>query len=251
MEPPSTRRDSVALVILLVLCIILGAGLIRQYSIAVQEAEQYLGTIKQFSHAWRSACLKLDEQKQINRSLERDLSIAIAGAERYSNKIANVSADPEKNSRAREARIAPPPRPDPKVAETQDEADEINAKLKDLTSAMMKLDRDRAEVQRKLDISEGDRDALLRELSRLEADRTKLMRQFNDIALVREQLGKLKAEKAISRRLEWIRQSLYGSYKGVELLRNGVASATPASPNYDLNVEIRRNEGARELPAGH
>jgi hypothetical protein len=239
----------VALVILFVLCLILGAGLIHRYSIALQDGEHYVGMIKQLSQAWHDARLKLNEQKRASVSLERDLSRAIEGAESYSNKVAKVSADPARTSLARDPMIALP-QPDLKVAKLLDERDGLNPKLKDLTSALTKLDREKAEVQRKLDHSEGDRDALLRHLKWFQADQTKLMRQFNDIALLREQLRQLKAEQSISRRLEWIRHAVYGSYKGAELLRNGVASATPASANYDLNVEIRRNEGARELPAG-
>jgi hypothetical protein len=100
-----------------------------------------------------------------------------------------------------------------------------------------------AEAQRKLQASEGDREALLKEFKRLQADRAELMRQFTDVKLVREQLRKLKAEQSISRRLEWLRRGTYGSNKGAELLRKGLASASTRPQNFDLNVDLRRDAG--------
>lgn len=253
MESLSTRARVSAFLILFVfaLCLGLGAGLLYRHSAATQERQQYLATINQLSNAWHDACFKLDEQKLVNLSLERDLSTAIENAISYSNRLNTVSAESVKTSPARDAASPKSGQPDPKVAELQDERDGLTAKLDGLASAMAKLDCDLAETQRKLEASEGDREALLQELKRIEADRTRLMRQFNDLALVRAQLRKLKAEQVVSRRLEWIRRDMFGSYKGGELLRKGLVSAAPASQNYDLNVEVRRNEGARAVPPEH
>jgi len=63
----------------------------------------------------------------------------------------------------------------------------------------------RADTERKLAASEGDREFLLAELKRLQAEKVDLERQFNDLALLRDQIRKLKDELSIASRLEWIR----------------------------------------------
>jgi chromosome segregation ATPase len=240
MESPSTGRRLSAPLILLTLGLGVGAGLFYRQSTTTSERQQFLGTINQLSNAWHDARLKLDEQKLVNVSLERDLSLALESANSYSNKIGTVRAAPGKSGVDRNTSPALSPKPDPRVAELQDERDSLVTKLSDLTSAMAKLDCDKAEVERRLEASESDRDALVQELKRIEAERSRLMMQFNNLALVREQYRKLKAEQSVSRRLDWIRRGMYGDSKGAELLHKGLASAGPGSGNYDLNVELHR-----------
>jgi hypothetical protein len=78
----------------------------------------------------------------------------------------------------------------------------------------------------------------------LQAEKAELERQFNDLAALRDQVRKLKDELSIARRLEWIRRGLYGSEKGAEKLQKGLASV-PGQTNFDLNVEIRQDGGAK------
>jgi chromosome segregation ATPase len=247
MKMPSTHQRGSASVFLLIICVLLlGAALIYRLRIGTQETQQYLRAISQYSNMWHEASAKLNEQKLVNLSLEQDLSNAIDGANTTSNKLRKdlVKISALTNT--------PPPRlvnqPDPRVAQLQEERDGFSAQVDNLTAAITKLDCELAETQRKLSSSEGDRNALLKDLKRMEAERAKLMHQFNDIALLREQLRKLKAEQAVSRRLEWIRHGLYGNYKGAELLHKSLASALPGAQNYDLNVELRRDGSAKTVP---
>ncbi len=248
MDSRSNYPHSWAWGLLAVLCLVLGVGLFYRHSTGAQERLQYLGRINQLSNAWHEVCLKLKEQKLVNLSLERDLTAAVEDARNCSNRVDTMSAELAQASSAKDT-INPLSQPDPRLLQLQQERDGLNAKLQDLTGALAKLDRDMAEVQRRLQASEGDRNALLKELKRLEVEKADLMRQFNDIALVRDQLRKLKAEQSVSRRLEWARRSTFGSYKGAELLRQRLASADSASHNFDLNVEFRQNGGAKEVPA--
>ena len=80
------------------------------------------------------------------------------------------------------------------------------------------------------------------------AEKAELERQFSDLALLRDQIRKLKDELSIARRLEWIRRGLYGPEpKGTEKLQPGFA-APAGGTNFDLNVEIRQDGGAKVLP---
>jgi chromosome segregation ATPase len=246
MESAFTRVRGL---LLLVLCLGLGASLYYLRRTAVQQQQRFLVTINQFSNRWHDACLKLTDQKLVNSSLERNLSTALQNATAYSNQLRKLSADFNKARQAKDAAIASAQRPDPKLAELEDERDGLTLKLNEVSSALAKLDCEMIETQRKLQASEGDREALLKELRELQAERTALMRQFTDINLVREQLRKLKAEQAVSRRLEWIRRGTYGNYRGAELLHKQLASAPVPAANYDLNVEIRRNTDPKPAPA--
>ena len=81
-------------------------------------------------------------------------------------------------------------------------------------------------------------------MKRLQTEKAELERKFNDLAVLRDQVRKLRDELSIARRLDWIRRGLYGSEKGAEKLQKGLAAAGPQT-NYDLNVEIKQSGGAK------
>ncbi|MFM7554148.1 MAG: hypothetical protein ACKPAH_02450, partial [Verrucomicrobiota bacterium] len=74
------------------------------------------------------------------------------------------------------------------------------------------------------------------------AEKADLEKKFNDLAILREQVRKLKEELSIARRLEFIRRGLYGfEKKGAQLLQEGIRpKAPPASATnaYPLKVEV-------------
>jgi chromosome segregation ATPase len=138
---------------------------------------------------------------------------------------------------------------DAKIAELESERDDLTKKMAGLNSSINTLETSIAETQKKLDLSEGDREFLLAELKRLQTEKAELERQFNDMALLREQVRRLRDELSISRRLEWIRRGLLGAtgLKGAERLQRGFVAA-PQTTNYNLNVEINREGGVRVTP---
>ena len=72
-----------------------------------------------------------------------------------------------------------------------------------------------------------------------------LERQFNDLAMLRDQVKRLKDELSISRRLEWLRKGIYGTPKSVEKLQTPLTST---NKNYDLNVELRQDRPPVVVP---
>ena len=228
--------------LLWMLSISLGGALYYRHTTSNQELRRATVLMNQLSNQCHTVTAKLDEQTLVNQALEKELTSALEEATGFSNRVTKVAADLTQARQVRAGEKPQPQQPDPRVSQLESERDGLTAQLDDLTGAMSKLDGDLAETKRKLEASEGDRSALLEELKRLEAERSKLMLRFNDLALLREQMRKLKAEQAVSKRLAWMRRGVYGSSKGAELLRKGLASAAPAGGNYDLNVEVRRNE---------
>jgi septal ring factor EnvC (AmiA/AmiB activator) len=244
-------NSKIVAVLLLLICLLLGAGLVYRQSTATQEKKKDVATIHHYSNEWVETSKKLDEQKLVNLSLERDFTSQSEQLTTYSNNLVSVNANFEKSradaQAAADSAKEEVRRRDVRIAELENERDGMTRKMGDLTNSISNLENQIAETQHKLEASEGDREFLLKELKRLQAEKTELERQFNDLAQLRDQVRRLRDELSVSRRLEWIRRGLYGSLKGGELLRKGLASATPARTNYNLDVEVRRDGEAKVL----
>jgi chromosome segregation ATPase len=225
--------------------------LIYRHSTATYEKDKDVKQINSLSNQVVEVSGKLEEQKQVNLSLERDYATQGEELKTYSNNLAalNVNfakaqADAKAQAETAKEEVR---RRDARINELETERDGMTRKMNDLTNSIAGLESQITETQRKLEASEGDREFLLKELKRLQAEKSDLERQFNNLAMLREQVKHLRDELSISRRLEWIRRGLYGSLKGGELLRKGFASASEAGTNYNLDVEIKRQGGATVL----
>ena len=85
----------------------------------------------------------------------------------------------------------------------------------------------------------------------MQAEKADLERQFNDLAVMREQIRKLKDELSIARRIEWIRKGIMGggsTPKGATLLKRGF-KRRENKPNFDLNVELNQEGGVQVIPS--
>lgn len=129
------------------------------------------------------------------------------------------------------------------------ERDGLTEQMSKLTNSIKNLENQIVDVQKKLANSEGEREFLMKELKRLQAEKTELERQLNDLAFLKEQVAKLKAELSVARRLEWIRKGLYGDAKGAELLMTG-NKPKPQQPktNYNIQAEIKTDGTLKVQP---
>jgi chromosome segregation ATPase len=241
-------KVKVTIVLLIIVCLLLGVALLYRHGSAVEQHKKDTATILDFSNQVVEVTGKLRAQEQVNAMLETNLAARIEEVVEYSNRLTKVTAQLSKvqadavaAAKAAADEIA---RRDQKISALESERDELDKKLIGLTTRITSLDSKIAETERKLAASEGDREFLLGELKRLQNEKADLERQFNDLAVLREQVKKLKDELSIARRLDWIRRGLYGDVKkGGELLQQGIV-AIPARTNYSLNVELSP-EGAR------
>ena len=138
---------------------------------------------------------------------------------------------------------------DTKLAQLETNKDELTKQVGVLTGNLTKLNAQIADAERRLTVSEGDREFLLKELKRLQADKANLERQLNDLEFLRDQINHLKAELSIAKRLDWIRRGLLGGEqrKGGQILVEGFnRGGTNAAPR--LDVEIRRDGTAVPAP---
>ncbi|MBM3833475.1 MAG: hypothetical protein FJ403_09405 [Verrucomicrobia bacterium] len=238
-------NSKIVAILLVVICLGLAGGLAYRHLNAKKEKEADAALIQDLTKFTNDLTLKLEEQKLVNQSLERDLDTKTQELKSYSNNLASVSANLEKvqieAKAAADAAKAEALKREEKIASLEAERDDLSKKMTELTSSISGLETRIAETQRRLDASEGDREFLLKELKRMQAEKAELERQFNDLALVREQVRRLRDELSLARRLEWIRKGLWGApMKGAERLAKGFTPAG-AKTNYNLNVELRRD----------
>jgi chromosome segregation ATPase len=239
--------------ILILLCLILAGILIWRHQSAVAQAQSSQATIYQLSNQWVQTSTKLSEQQQATTRLETNLAFRSEELTSLSNKLESVSAALARNEAqakaAQQAAQEEMAKRDAKIANLESQRDDLSDRMTRLSGSLTNLEGRIRETQRKLAASEGDRQFLLKELNRLQAEKAELERQMSDLAFLRSQVHKLRNELAVSRRLDWLRRGLLGfARKGGEILQNGFATPT-ARTNYNLNVEFKRQGGARVVPA--
>jgi chromosome segregation ATPase len=242
-----------AIIVMVVLSLGLAGGLFMRHNTAVQVEKKQVDTILDFSNKLTQTSANLDEQVQVNSTLQNTLEARKRDLLDTSNNLVKVTADlartrSEAQAAAENAKAELAQR-DQRINELETQRSDLTKKMDDLTLNIDKLGIQITETEKKLEASEGDREFLLTELKRLQAEKVELERQFNDLSVLRSQVAKLKDELSIARRLEWIRMGIYGAQerKGAEILMTGVNNA-PARPKFDLNVELKQDGAATIVP---
>jgi chromosome segregation ATPase len=240
--------------ILILACAALGAGLFYRHSTAQKESKQSGETITQLSTKVEVTERKLAEQSAVNQVLEKDIAARTHQLAETSNTLVTVTDTlakvREEAQTAAASAAANLEQRDKRINELESQRDDLTKRMTDLNSQINGLDVSINDMNRKLAASEGDREFLLKELKRLQTEKNELERQFNDMAMLREQVRKLRDELSITRRLDWIRRGLYGSLKGAERLQRGFEEETAAATNgdFDLNVELKQSGGVNVVP---
>ena len=255
-------KPKVIIIVLAITCVVLIGLLLRQQKVAQSQHVQATASLITLSNDLVQTSTKLDEKQLQNVVLETNLIVTSGAAEVYSNQVVQLSntlvkteLQAKQAAEIAEREIA---KRDTEIARREKETDDLTLRMGELNSTITNLEKAISETSRKLAASEGDREILIKELKRLQAEKAELERQFNDLAMLREQVRKLKEELSIARRIEWIKKGLYGvtTMKGAERLQlrpKPTAVATNASPQGGgpgLNVEISRQGGAKILSPG-
>ena len=250
-------KAKTAVILLAVLCVILAVVLVWRHQTAVKQKEEDDAALLNLSNQLSQTSARLKAATEDNEKLSAKLNAKTAEFEQTSAQLAQTRADlamsqadaktAKDGLAAAQAKIT---ELDARIVQLQDRNAELDKQASDLQAAIVALQGKIADTEQKLARSEGDREFLLKELKRLQTEKADLERKFNDLVALREQFKKLKDELAVFRRLEWIRQGLYGPMKnGAELLQTGLprpAAPTPAT-NVDLNYEVRRDGTATIL----
>ncbi len=240
------------IIILIILTLGLGGVLFYEHDKSVKTKKEDDTRIYNLSTDLEKTKAALDEVKNVEMVLRKDLNVKSKDLESTSNNLMKTAADlaQEKKNAAAAAEAAKLEiaKRDARIAELDQQRTDLTKKMDDLTLNIDKLGNQIAETEKKLAASEGDREFLLKELKRLQAEKAELERQFNDLSVLRTQVAKLKDELSVARKLEWIRMGIYGSQekKATEILTAGM---TDGKPNYNLNVELKEDGTAKLVPA--
>jgi chromosome segregation ATPase len=238
----------VAVAILAVLAILLGVGWLMRHKRALDQQQLDHDRILQFSNEWAHASENLVEQKKVNVSLETNLLQRFEEITALSNHVLSVASTLQRTEAEKKAALEEVTKREARITELESQRDDMTKKMTDLNGSIANLEGQIADTERKLAAAEGDRAWLLKELKRLQDEKAALEKQFNDLAILREQVRKLRDELSVQRRIEWIRKGLYGTpAKGGELLQKGMVTSRPAT-NYNLDVELNRDGSVRITP---
>lgn len=249
----------IGVIVLAVLCLGLGVALFTIKRQATEEKKKDVETISTLSNKWGDTSGKLEEQKQVNLSLEKEVDSRKQQYLELTNKyseltnnyteVAGALVKTEDFLKASKEDVA---KRDVKIAELEQQNRDLDLRAADLSTALTNLTAQIVDTRGKLARSEGDKAFLDKELKRLMAEKAELERQFNDLVLVRAQVAKLREELNVSRRLEWIRKGLFASdeQKGAQKLmqKNPTSATADAKGHYDLNVEVNADGSVRVIP---
>jgi chromosome segregation ATPase len=239
--------------ILVLVTFALAASLFYRHTQALKQSETDQSTIKQLSDKVQTTEKDFSEQLVVNKQLQQDLDKRNKQLADTSNTLTTVTATLAKVREEAQAAAtnaaANIAQRDSRINELETQRDDLTKRMTDLNGQITGLEGQISDTQHKLAASEGDREFLLKELKRLQAEKTELERQFNDLAMLREQVRKLRDELSISKRLDWIRRGLYGSLKGAEKLQEGYSATSGTGTNFDLNVELKQSGGVNVVPA--
>jgi len=231
-------------IVLVLVCAGLGFGIYRLNHNTTVERQNAAELAASLSNQWINATQKLNEEQKVNTRLNTDLSAKIEELGVYSNRWTFVAteltkAEAEAKSAAAAAR-AEIERRDKQIVGLESEKDELGKKMNDLTGQIDNLGGKIRETERKLATSEGDRAFLQGELKRLLTEKAELERKFADLAVLREQVRKLKDELSIANRLDLIRRGLFGvqSRGGATLLNSGLKKPAEEKEPPKLQGEI-------------
>ena len=248
-------KSTIAIVILIVVTLGLGVALVTEQRKHAQERKERDDEIALQSKNLQKTTRDLEEQKQVNMTLENDVKLRGEDLKTLSNNLSKVIGDLEKSDaqakataeqlRTAQAELA---KKDQKIGELENERLLLGKQMDQLTNSIGDLEKLIATTEKKLSTTQGERDFLVKELTRLRAEKAELERQFNDLAVLRAQVSKIKEELAIARRLEFIRLNLFGvTAKGgaEKLMANENRPVRGGGTNYDLTVELRQTGSAR------
>jgi chromosome segregation ATPase len=221
----------------------LSAGLYASHTKAQKKDTERVAEITTISNQFVSAKEQLEEQKQVNASLESNLGVRSEELKKLSNVVTQTSqtlarteAEAKKAQEQFQKEMAAR---DARISELEGQRDDLTKRMTDLNTSIGTLETQIAATQKKLETSEGDRAYLIKELKRMQQEKMDLERQFNDLAMLRDQVRKLKDELSISRRLEWIRRGFYGTPAAAKKLEQPLSST---NKNFNLDVELKQGD---------
>jgi predicted nucleic acid-binding Zn-ribbon protein len=251
-------KSKIGLILLALVAVVLAGTLLWTKQQAEKRQDQDASTILDFSNQWTKASLDVDELRQVNLTLNRDLATNQAVLTDLSNTLTTVSETVTNTRAALQSAQDEITSQSTRITDLQAQNQELDAKAKrltdqalELTNTIIALNLQISDTVKALSASKTYNSDLEKQLQVLIADKAELEHNFNTLAVVREQVSKLRAELVAARRLQWMKDGTDVQLKGAQILvqHRDAASHAPGT-NYGLNVEIGSNGSVKVIPPG-
>ncbi|MCX6895959.1 MAG: hypothetical protein NTZ16_10770 [Verrucomicrobia bacterium] len=217
---------------------------------AAQQIEQDQVQITTFSNQWQQTTADLEQHKLVITNLETDLTQRKTDILALSNNLAQIEAtlaDTKTSLKSAQDEIT---KREEAIAKLESHNKALETEATNLNTTISDLNARIADISAKLVAAEGDKAALTKELTKLLAEKAELERKFNDITALKAQIGKIRTEINIARRLDRAAEGLPASseLKGGQQQLRGLVTPPPKPRNYDLNVEIKTDGSVEVIP---
>jgi chromosome segregation ATPase len=248
-------KTKVFLIFLVLIAVGLCIGLVSIKQTAESEHKKDVDTILYQSNQWTETSAKLEEQKQVNLTLEKDVATRKDENTKLSNDLSQATESLTKTEAELKAQKDETAKRDAKITELQSQNEALDKQTLDLKGSLTNLETQISDTQKKLAASEGDKTFLTKELNRLMAEKSELERQFNDLTVLKAQVKKIKTEMTAARRLQWIRDGVFANdnEKGAQRLMQGAnaprntVKTSPATNAADLSVEVNSDGSVKVI----
>ena len=246
-------KIKVVVVILALAVLVLVIGLIKTNQDASTQEKKDQQDIASLSNGWSQTSADLAGERQVTMQLRTDVTNRDTHIQQLSNDLSQATDTLSQKEEALKTAMEEAAKRDAKIQDLESTNEALDKQALDLKGSISGLEMQIADTQKKLDASEGDKAYLLKELDRLKAEKADLEQKFNDLAILRDQVRKLKEELNISRRLEWIREGIYAQQDqkgGQRMMQNSLSGNTKTATTnaYDLNVEVKSDGSVQVIP---
>lgn len=252
-------KNRIGLIVLSVGCIALIIALVIGRKEAAERQKADTEQMIILTNNLEKSNAELDDQKKVNTALEKDLDQEKKAVLELTNNVTQLTtkvAEEEAKETQTESKLQTAEQEikerDSKIADLEAQNHALDLKAEELTNAITALNVQIDDTKRRLASAEGDKAFLQKQLERLTAEKNELESKFSNLAVLREQINKIKTELVVSRRLEYKRAGVYANddQRGATRLMQGppmIASKGPKE-NYDLNVEVNSDGSVRIIP---
>ena len=254
-------KSKSGLILLALVAVVLAVSLLYTKQQADKRQDQDTSTILDFSNQWSKASLDVDELRQVNLTLNHDLATNRVVLTDLSNTLSAVSETVTNTRVALQSAQDEITTQSTRITDLQAQNKELDDRAKrlsdqalELTNTIVALNGQISDTIKALAASKSDNSFLEKQLQDLMAAKAELEHNFNTLAVVREQVAKLREELIAARRLQWMKEGTDVQLKGAQLMvqyRDGNTNRAMAlGTNYGLNVQIGSDGSVKALPPG-
>jgi len=252
-------KSKIGLILLALVAVVLAVSLLYTKQQAEKRQDQDASTILDFSNQWTKASLDVDELRQVNLTLNRDLATNRAVLADLSNTLTSVSETVTNTRVALQSAQDQINSQSTRITDLQaqnKELDDRDKRLSDqaleLTNTIIALNSQISDTVKALAASKTDNSFLEKQLQELMAAKAELEHNFDTLAIVREQVSKLRAELVAARRLQWMKEGTDVQLKGVQLMvlnrKDNPNRPGAQGTNFGLHVEIGSDGTVKAIP---